>query len=117
MVDSDLLLVIDAPAALSVFLPSKLIDYLGAGVPIMGIVPPGTSAALLARLGAVLADPRQPEEIDTALRRALAEARQRRSLAPAPPWGDPVIRAGFTAERVASQFAEILRAIQAGRPR
>ena len=37
----DLLLVIDGPDDLSVFLPSKLIDYLGARVPIFGIVPHG----------------------------------------------------------------------------
>ena len=52
MATSDLLLVVDGPDDLSVFLPSKLIDYLGAQVPILGIVPPGAAAKLLARLDA-----------------------------------------------------------------
>jgi hypothetical protein len=34
MSEADALLVIDAPADQSVFLPSKLIDYIGAGRPI-----------------------------------------------------------------------------------
>ena len=44
MQDADLLLVVDAPSEHSVFLPSKLIDYLGAGKPIVALSPPGASA-------------------------------------------------------------------------
>ena len=47
MANSDGLLVIDAPADISVFLPSKLIDYVGAGRPILGITPRGTAADLI----------------------------------------------------------------------
>ena len=71
MSDADLLLVIDGPDDLSVFLPSKLVEYLGAGTPIFGIVPPGTSARLLARVGAQVADPREPSEVARGLREAL----------------------------------------------
>ncbi|MDM5179401.1 glycosyltransferase [Massilia sp. DJPM01] len=47
--DSDALLVIDAPSQLpSVFLPSKLVEYIGARRPVWGITPPGTSADLIA---------------------------------------------------------------------
>jgi glycosyltransferase involved in cell wall biosynthesis len=109
MAGADLLLVIDMPDEVSVFLPSKLIDYLGASVPIMGIVPPGASAALLKRLDAVIADPRKPSEIVAGLRRALAEARQRRRASEPAPWGDPAIRAEYRIERTAAAFAEILR--------
>ncbi|MFP5390663.1 MAG: glycosyltransferase, partial [Gammaproteobacteria bacterium] len=43
------LLVIDAPSAIpSVFLPSKLVEYIGARRPVWGITPPGTSADLIA---------------------------------------------------------------------
>ena len=73
---ANLLLVIDGSDDLSVFLPSKLIDYLGAGVPILGIAPPGASADLLTRLRARVVDPRKPEAV--ALRSAIAEAAQRR---------------------------------------
>ena len=47
--DASALLVIDAPSAAdSVFLPSKLIDYIGARRPIWAITPPGTCASLVA---------------------------------------------------------------------
>lgn len=51
--DADVLLVIDAPSAgPSVFLPSKLVDYLAFRKPILGLTPTsGASANLLARLG------------------------------------------------------------------
>jgi glycosyltransferase involved in cell wall biosynthesis len=57
--DADLLLVIDAPSAgPSVFLPSKLVDYLAFRKPILGLTPtPGASASLLARLGFQVAPP------------------------------------------------------------
>jgi hypothetical protein len=107
MADSDLLLVIEAPDATSVFLPSKLIDYIGARIPIMGIVPPGASASLLRRMGGTVADPRQPREIAAALEQGLAEVRRRRSL-PFAPWGDAAVRAEFEAQRIAGDFARLL---------
>ena len=61
--DADVLLVIDAASgAPSVFLPSKLIDYLPFRKPILGITPPeGASARLLGRLGFEVA---APEDVD-----------------------------------------------------
>jgi hypothetical protein len=114
MAEADLLLVIDAPSDLSVFLPSKLVDYLGARVPVLGIVPPGTSASLLQRMGGITADPRRPREVVAALERALAEIPQRRA-GPAGAWGNESVRAEFSIERVACAFAELL-GDTAGRP-
>ncbi|MEI7605810.1 MAG: glycosyltransferase [Rhodospirillaceae bacterium] len=108
MSESDLLLVIDGPDTLSVFLPSKLIDYIGAGVPIFGIVPPGTSARLVERLGGGIADPRDPAGIADGLVRALDLARQRRAAATESPWGEGAVRDDFTLERVVSKFVAIL---------
>jgi len=108
MVNSDLLLVIDGPADLSVFLPSKLIEYIGASVPIYGIVPPGTSANLLLRLGGLTANPRNLEHVAEALLRSLRCARDRRANVAHPPWGDPEVRAEFVAARVAHDFSAIL---------
>jgi hypothetical protein len=67
--DSDVLLVIDAPSdGPSVFLPSKLIDYLAFRKPIFGITPAnGASATLLRRLGAHVAPPDDEASIAASL--------------------------------------------------
>jgi glycosyltransferase involved in cell wall biosynthesis len=108
MVESDLLLVIDAPDDLSVFLPSKLIEYIGAGVPICGIVPPGTSANVLRRLGGPTADPRDTKKVAAALLRVLGLARERSTEATLPPWGDSNVRSNYMLDRVAKDFSRIL---------
>jgi glycosyltransferase involved in cell wall biosynthesis len=56
---ADALLVIDAPSnGPSVFLPSKLIEYLPLRKPIIGVTPePGAASALLRRLGCPVAPP------------------------------------------------------------
>jgi hypothetical protein len=99
----------DAPAEVSVFLPSKLIDYLGSGTPIMGVVPPGTSASLLKRLGGITADPRRTEEVVAALGSAFAALRHERATRPTAPWGDASVRAEFHPDRVAMAFGEMMR--------
>lgn len=104
MSSADLLLVIDAPALHSVFLPSKLIDYAGSGKPILGIVPPGASHKLIARLGGSTADPQAPADIDAALLTAIEEARSARSQA----WGVLDVRAEFDIKRVAASFCNML---------
>jgi Glycosyl transferase 4-like domain len=109
MAEADLLLVIEPPGPLSVFLPSKLIDYLGARVPVMGIVPPGPSATLLQRMGAAVADPARPREVAAALERALAEARRARAQ-PSSAWGDEAVRGEFAIDRVAQAFTALLAA-------
>ncbi|WP_406732461.1 hypothetical protein RJD39_13465 [Vibrio scophthalmi] len=67
MVSSDALLIIDAPAKESVFLPSKLIDYVGAKRPIMAITPQGTSQKLVNRMGFATATPESDTEIKAML--------------------------------------------------
>jgi hypothetical protein len=108
MSNADLLLVIDGPDDLSVFLPSKLIEYLGAGTPIFGIVPPGTSSRLLARVGAEVADPRQPSEVAKGLRQALRLVHRRRSAADRKNWGDAAVRAEFHVNRVQRDLIDII---------
>ncbi len=70
--DADVLLVIDAPSATtdipSVYLPSKLVDYLPLRKPILGITPnAGASARVLRRLGCPTAPPTDPAAIASAL--------------------------------------------------
>ena len=72
MRSADVLLVLDAPGARSVFLPSKLIDYLGARRPVLALTPPGAAAALVERAGGWVADPADPDAGAAALRKALA---------------------------------------------
>lgn len=67
MKEAHVLLVVDAPAKLSVFLPSKLVDYVGARRPIVGITPPGAARGLIEKYGGWVADPTDPEEIANAL--------------------------------------------------
>jgi glycosyltransferase involved in cell wall biosynthesis len=106
MAESDLLLVIDGPDDLSVFLLSKLIEYIGAGIPIFGILPPGASANLVERLGGIVADPRDGAAVAAGLLRALELARRHRESAT--PWGNAIVREEFHAKRVAANFARML---------
>ncbi|WP_424627544.1 glycosyltransferase [Bradyrhizobium sp. SYSU BS000235] len=71
---ADALLLVDAPAAESVFLPSKLIDYLPFDRPIIGITPPdGASADLLRSLGCPTAAPDDVSAIAAVIERLLEQ--------------------------------------------
>lgn len=104
---ADGLLIIDAPAERSVFLPSKLVDYVGAARPVLGLTPPGASANLITKLGGWTADPSDA----AAMRRAteeflsyLSTARDTRRT----PWGEPTVRAQYEARAVADSFESML---------
>ena len=78
---ADILLVIDAPSdGPSLFLPSKLVDYLPLRKPILGVVPSeGPSADLLRALGYPVADPLDVPGIAAMLANAI-EAHERGRL-------------------------------------
>ncbi len=58
MRDSDVLLLIDAPAEINVFFPSKLVDYLMAMKPILALTPPiGPTADIMTELGYPAVEP------------------------------------------------------------
>ncbi|HYG82729.1 MAG TPA: glycosyltransferase [Pyrinomonadaceae bacterium] len=107
MASADGLLVIDAPAEKSVFLPSKLIDYVGAGRPVLGLTPPGTSANLIDRLGGWVARPDDVESMAAVIKNFLAYLRGNRNQAA--PWGTPGVQSLYEARRVALRFEAILR--------
>ena len=73
MVTADLLIILDAPARISPFLPSKLVDYIGANRPIFGITPPGPSRRLLEEIGFAVVHPQDPESIALQLSRVLVQ--------------------------------------------
>jgi glycosyltransferase involved in cell wall biosynthesis len=107
MANSNGLLVIDAPADISVFLPSKLIDYVGAGRPILGITPRGTAAELISRLGGWVADPTDVPSIAAALKTFIAFLHETQDVSD--PWGDAGVRRGFAAPTVSQKFECILQ--------
>lgn len=100
MAEADLLLVIDAPAAHSVFFPSKLADYLGSGRPVLGISPPGTTQRILGTLGQPFCD---PADIDAIAAHLAAAAR---GELPAPP--SPEAIAPYDPGAVAARLAGLL---------
>jgi glycosyltransferase involved in cell wall biosynthesis len=108
MARSDLLLLIDAPARKSVFLASKLIDYIGADKPVFAITPPGTAERVVSSLGGVSARPEDPDAIASALAAAIAQSLVRRGSAEVATTYDPMLRQSFAAQNVADQLRSCL---------
>lgn len=98
MRSADLLVVIDAPARLSVFLPSKLIEYVGARRPLLGLTPPGAAADVVVRAGGWVAAPDRPVEAVDALAAALDAARRNERGE----WGAPEVVAEHSPQAVAA---------------
>jgi len=72
MCASRALLVIDAPDIPAVFFPSKLVDYIGAGRPILGLCDPeGTSGKIIRSVGGRCARSFAPEDCADLLRQFL----------------------------------------------
>ena len=105
---ADGLLIVDAPAERSVFLPSKLVDYVGAARPVLGLTPPGASEQLIKRLGGWAADPSDAAAMRRATEDFLSFLSRNRGAPPAP-WGDPAVRALYEAPAVAASFEAMLR--------
>lgn len=107
MSSADGLVVIDAPAEISPFLPSKLIDYMGAGKPVLGITPPGTASRLIRELGGWVGDPADVQDVKHALEGFIHELRESRTKGP-DIWGEHSIRLRYDAETVAATFRELV---------
>jgi hypothetical protein len=105
MQSADVLLVVDAPARTSVFLPSKLVDYLGTRRPVVALTPPGAAASLVQRTGGWTADPLDPQAGARALAAGIAAAR---SVATRfEPTAD-VLRAQYSVAAVGRTMREVL---------
>ena len=107
MSEADGLLVIDAPADFSVFLPSKLIDYIGAARPVLGITPPGTAAKLIRELGGHVVDPSDIPGLCVALLQFISLLKERRGN-DSEAWGTAAVRGRFEASHVAASFDAML---------
>ena len=92
--DADVLVVIDAASETpSLFLPSKLVDYLPLRKPILGITPArGASATLLARLGCSAVSPDDQQAVEAALRDLIVR------------WRAGTLGVGAAFDRVAAEF-------------
>jgi len=102
MCQADALLVVNMTFRPAVWLPSKLIEYLGAGRPILGITPPGAAHRVLRDLKGWVADPQNPQDVA----RMLADFLARPS--PPSPWGNEKVRESYQVSRQARAFAELL---------
>lgn len=112
MCSADLLLIVDAPAARSVFLPSKLVDYMGSGTPIAGITPPGAADELIVRLGGSTAHPMDHEAIvDLLIRSIDSAAKLRESRNQGDTWGEEEVRSEYRANLIGARFERLLREV------
>lgn len=104
MYDADILLLIEADIRRNLFLASKLSDYIGAGVPIVGLVPPGASEEALRGLGARYARPSDPAGVAQCIEDTVDLVRNGRPGE----WCKPGFSKTFDASVVAQQFARLL---------
>lgn len=104
MAESNLLLVIDAPFNSSVFLPSKLVDYVGAGKPVFAITPPGAAAELVSRYGGVVANPDDPEQIAERFGEVIAQLRMGKCEAMV----NHDVQGEYSSEHVVAEFDKLL---------
>jgi glycosyltransferase involved in cell wall biosynthesis len=106
MKSADLLLVIDAPYENSPFLPSKLVDYIGANKPIFGVTPRGTSQKLIEEIGFLVANPTNSEDIANQFVKMITSIRSG-SLKGIP----QAIRNRYSISAVGQQVSEILQKV------
>ncbi len=106
-ISADVLLLIDAPSeGPSLFLPSKLIDYLPLEKPILGITPlNGPSGDLIRELGYPVVDPRDRAGIVAALRQLL-DAHHSGSLTMSAQ--HPAMAAAYDMRAIAAAFDQVL---------
>ena len=79
MLDADMLLILDAPFDISVFFPSKLVDYIGAQKPILAITPEGSCADIVREAGGLVYSPDTIESIQNGIKSAIKSLRFRTS--------------------------------------
>ena len=114
MSTAHVLVTVDAPSAgPNIFLPCKLVDYLGAGRPLLGITTAhGASADFIRKANGIVATHDNVEGIAAAIRTLVSEAKtgtlpEKRSPAAA-------LRSAYTVQTVSGQFEGLLGLDRAG---
>jgi len=102
MCQADALLLVNMTFRPAVWLPSKLIEYLGAVRPILGITPPGAAERVLRDIKAWVADPQDPRAVARMLADFLAQP------SPPSPWGDEKARELYQVSHQAKAFDGLL---------
>ena len=92
------LLIIDAPADISVFFPSKLVEYIGANRFILAISPQGATARIVKELSGKVANPSNVDSIVDALKSVLEQKPAKLSLS----------RNCYDRQSVADEFMKIV---------
>jgi glycosyltransferase involved in cell wall biosynthesis len=104
MVESDVLINLDVITSAKYFRPSKLIHYLGAGRPMIGVSSDGAGSHLVERSGGFVASPKEPEEIAQVLRQVCELHAAGRLASHGPP---AELMAEFTPAAAAARFSEL----------
>ena len=104
MYDADLLLVIEADIAATPFVPSKLMDYMGANTPIVGIAPRGGCREILDRLACPTANPDDVSAIAMALETGIDRIRHRGGEA----WCREDVRCSFDLTSGTAKFLPLI---------
>lgn len=105
---ADALVVVDAPASTSPFLPSKLVDYIGAARPIVGFTPPGAARRTIELVGGAAVEPGDVDAGASALAKVLDEATATRGRS----WGEPGARAALGIDAQRAMIATVVSAIR-----
>lgn len=106
MASSDVLVIIDAPAATNVFMPSKVVDYLMARRPILALTPAtGPTAEVMTQLRYPIVDPENAAQIADAID-ALLTRYEAGSLTPSQLGADHLTQ--FSLDETAGAFSAIL---------
>lgn len=73
MQEADLLVLVDAPGVgKSIYLPSKLVDYIGSGQPVLALSREGVITTVVNKLGGMVADPSDVSAVSDALKKWVA---------------------------------------------